>query len=174
MGDEIEIHIRERDAGAAGIVRGHKIARQRQAKLPHGGSHHDGREHMDADHRVASHALDRLAKFPGAGFALRPEVPGHMVLLKLISQAEELGRLAVEEHVPLADEPRLGRRQEFQAVEHRTAVTVGGKLLFQCGGRGVVAAAGITGENQDLQAVVPPFVSAAPPPAGAWDDYSAG
>ena len=174
MGDEIEIHVRERDAGAAGIVRGHKIARQRQAKLPHGGSHHDGREHMDADHRVTSHALDRLAKFPGAGFALRPEVPGHVVFLKLVPQAEELGRLAVEEHMPLADEPRLGRRQKFQAVEHRTAVAAGGKLFFQCGSRGVVAAAGITGENQNLQAVVPPLILAAPPPAGAWDDYSAG
>ena len=173
MGDEVELHVGAGDAGAAGVVRGHEVAGGCEAAGPGGLGDHDGREHMDADNGVAACVPDGLDQLARAGGALGPQVAGHMVLLEFIAQAEEPGGLAVEQHMALADEPGLGRGEQLQAVADLAAVAPGGELFRQSGGGGIVAAAGITGENQNLHGRFPPLIAVLLPAGAAWAGYSA-
>ena len=119
---------------------------------------------MDADHGVAPLGLQIAGQMAGAP----GQIAVHRVVFRRgaarlllgghVARLVEVGMVAVQPGVPAGHEFRRLLGDEGQAVQHGAVRAAAPEFLGQRGGHGIVSAAGITGQYQDVHG----FLSAAP------------
>ena len=163
MGDDTDIRRAAAHGRGAGVVRGHEAEGHGcAAVLPQHG-HHQGGDHVDADHGVEPLRLQvagQAAGTPGQ-VGLHGVVLGSGAAVLLlgghVARLIELGVVPVKPRVPAGDEFGCLPGDKGQTVQHAAVRAPLAERLRQGGGHRVMAAAGITGQYQNVHG----FLSAA-------------